>query len=128
MNEPAFKDNILHFQYGGATVQISRYPGPDAWGWDWQHFIAINGDHSPYGVPYRYYGTAANVAKRRIDKGDFEPSEYFLKWGSFSLDYPFKRLKGFEPPTAQEAIDEINRNLAKGIITEDEARQRISKC
>lgn len=94
MSKPEFKENIVQFQYHGATVQISRYPGPAAWGWQWQHFISIDGDGYPYGVPYRHYGIAVRVAKRRIDKGDYDPSPLFKNTGSFSVDYPKCKVCG----------------------------------
>jgi hypothetical protein len=86
MTKIPFKDNVLYFQYKDAVVQVRRYPGPSEWGWSWQHFIAINGDGYPYGVPYEHLGTAIKVAKRRIDKGDFESSRWFLENRSFAVD------------------------------------------
>jgi hypothetical protein len=79
---------VMHFTYQGATVQVRRYPGPEQWGWNFEHFIAINGDHYPYGVPYRTFGIAVRVAKHRITKGDFESSDWFLNNGSFSIQRP----------------------------------------
>ena len=79
----------VRFQYKGATIQISRYPGPDVWGWNWQHFVAVNGDSMGlHGRPYQHYGVAVRVAKRHVDKGDFESSKLLLKTGSFSSNAP----------------------------------------
>jgi hypothetical protein len=97
--KPDFKDNVMRFDYGGANVEITRYPGPPAWGWQWEHFISINGDHYPYGRPYQHFGVAVRAAKHRIDKSDFETSEIFRKYGEHWLHEPSVELgplQGFE--------------------------------
>jgi hypothetical protein len=83
-------DNVTYFRYLGATVEIRRYAS------DWypcvegyQYFIAINGDHYPYGLPYFRLSKAIRAAKRRIEKEDFETDDIFLMTGVFTVDHTF---------------------------------------